>query len=134
MVEQYGLFLMKILQMTKEEKLIWRYLDDNEELYSGMRWTKSTTSLGIFGERETALPNFNCEDSFYTKIGDTSIVILVRGNQPASLYVVPNTYKKVVRLGSDEYGELITRLRNLVQSHFPSADDFINNLLDNKDQ
>lgn len=133
MVEQYGLFLMKILQMTKEQKLTWRYLDSNEELYTGMNWTKTTTRLGLFSEKETVLPNFDCEDSFYTEIGDTNIVILVKNNQPATLYVVPSTYKKVVRLDADEYGELITRLRNLVQSYFPSAEAFINNLLNNEE-
>ena len=52
-------------------------------------------------------------------------MLLVRSNQPAVLYVVPNTYKKIVKLSPDEYGELITRLLNLVESQFPNAEDFI---------
>ncbi len=131
--EKYGMFLMKILQMTKEERISWDYLDQNESLYSGMNWIRTSTRFGIFGEKETVSPNFDREDSFYAKIGETSIVILVKNNQPATLYVVPNTYKKVVRFDADEYGELITRLRNLVQSKFPSGEVFIDELLNRQD-
>ena len=53
----------------------------------------------------------------------------VSTNQPASLFIVPETYKKVVEFSPDEYGEYITRLLNLVQSQFPSADAFIDDFL-----
>ena len=39
------------------------------------------------------------------------------------------TYKKEVEFSPDEYGEYITRLLNLVQSQFPSADAFIDDFL-----
>ena len=74
-------------------------------------------------------PNFNTEDSFYANKNGTNIVIYVSTNQPASLFIVPETYKKVVEFSPDEYGEYITRLLNLVQSQFPSADAFIDDFL-----
>lgn len=43
--------------------------------------------------------------------------------------VILETYKKVVEFSPDEYGEYITRLLNLVQSQFPSADAFIDDFL-----
>ena len=57
------------------------------------------------------------------------ILSYVSTNQPASLFIVPETYKKVVEFSPDEYGEYITRLLNLVQSQFPSADAFIDDFL-----
>ena len=64
---------------------------------------------------------------------DTYIVLLTMGREPADLYVVPNTYKKVVELKADEYGDLITRLLNLVQEQFPDGERFIDDLLAEKD-
>lgn len=81
------------------------------------------------GEKEKLKPNFNTEDSFYANKNGTNIVIYVSTNQPASLFIVPETYKKVVEFSPDEYGEYITRLLNLVQSQFPSADAFIDDFL-----
>ena len=63
------------------------------------------------------------------KVVQTYVVLYVWNNNPAKLYVVPNTYKKVVKLEPDEYGEYITRLLNLVQSQFPSGEAFIDSIL-----
>ena len=46
--------------------------------------------------------DFNREDSFYANENGTFIVIFVWGNQPAKLYVVPETFKKIV------YGNLFS--------------------------
>lgn len=123
--EKYILFLTNIIENTKERRIEWDYLDTNVSLYEGMNWTKTKTEFGVFSTKEKEYPNFDRENSFYTSIGNTYIVLLVHSNQPAILYVVPNTYKKVVKLSPDEYGELITRLLNLVESQFPNAEDFI---------
>ena len=47
-------------------------------------------------------------------------------------FIVPGTYKKIVELAPEDYGEYITRLLNLVQSQFPSADAFIDDFLKDK--
>lgn len=123
--ERYVSFLKKIIEDTKENKMQWRYLDSNDSLYEGMEWTKTKTEFGLFSQKEHVYPDFDTENSFYTSIMDTYIVLLVHSNQPAILYIVPKTYKKVVTLRPDEYGELITRLLNLVESQFPNGENFI---------
>lgn len=132
--QRYVAFIEGLIQRTKEKKLHWRYLDKNKELYQGMEWTRAKASYGLFtGGHEEIVPDFNREDSFFTNIGDMYIVLYVWGSQPAKLYIVPNTYKKVTILNPEEYGEHITRLLNLVQSLFPSAEAFIDKFLGNQD-
>ena len=127
---RYVDFLNKLINETKEKKINWKYLDSNKSLYEGMNWTYTSTEYSLFvGEKEKLKPNFNTEDSFYANKNGTYIVIYVSTNQPASLFIVPETYKKVVEFSPDEYGEYITRLLNLVQSQFPSADAFIDDFL-----
>ncbi len=135
MVDQkYLAFLNKLIRDTKNKKIRWRYLDTNESLYNGMKWTKTFSDFILFsGNTEKVVPDFNKEDSFYVNEKGTYIVIYVYGNQPAELYVIPDTYKKVVKLMPEEYGEQITRLLNLVQSQFPSAESFIDSFLNNTD-
>lgn len=58
---------------------------------------------------------------------------IVYATQLATLYVIPRTFKKVVILSPDLYGEFITRLLNLVQSKFPSGDAFIDSFLKSTD-
>ena len=128
--QRYVDFIEEIIQHTKDNKLHWRYLDKEKGLYEGMGWTKSSSLYGLLGGAGgTISPDFNTEDSFYANIGEMYIVIYVWGSQPAKLYIVPNTYKKVTTLTPDEYGEHITRLLNLVQSQFPSAEAFIDKFL-----
>ncbi len=128
--QRYINFIEDLIRRTKEQKLNWRYLDRNSHLYEGMHWVDERPTLHIFSSGgDKTVPNFNVEDSFYTNIGDTYVVLYVWNNNPAKLYVVPNTYKKVVKLEPDEYGEYITRLLNLVQSQFPSGEAFIDSIL-----
>lgn len=128
MVENsYVKFLDLLIMETKLNKIGWSYLDTNKNLIKNMGWcTTSVISQMFAGEAE---PIFNTEDSFFAQSGDTAIVIYVKGDNPASLYVIPSTYKKIVHLGADEYGGQITRLLNLVQSKFPNADQFISDFI-----
>ena len=129
---KYVNFIREIIRQTKENKLVWNYLDKNKDLYEGMGWVKKVKSSFFFSTQEDILPNFNDEDSYYSKIDDVFVVIYVQSNNPAKLYVVPNTYKKIVVLTADEYGEYITHLLNIVQSQFPDATTFINSFLNGK--
>lgn len=123
---RYMSFLRKILQETKENKIKWYYLDSNIHLCEEMQWTDKKTFANLCQERALY---FNNEDSFYTELDETYIVIFVEDNNPAIVYVIPNTFKKIIVLDADEYGELNTRLLNLVQSQFPNADAFITNFI-----
>jgi len=127
--DRYAEFLEKILQQTKDDKLMWHYLDENESLYKGMNWTRRSTHIGPLGEQVMLRPGFDIENSFYCRINQTSLVILVQNGRPASFYIVPSTFKKVVALTADEYGNLITRLLNLVQTLFPDGESFIDSFL-----
>ena len=131
--QRYVAFIEEIIQQTKKKKLKWWYLDNNKDLYQGMGWAKSKAMYGLFtGGHEETVPDFNVEDSFYTNVGDMYIVLYVWGSQPAKLFIVPNTYKKVTTLSPEEYGEHVTRLLNLVQSLFPSAEAFIDRFLESQ--
>lgn len=126
----YVKFLDVLIKETKNKKMKWLYLDGNKSLIKNMHWyNESFLATMTSVEPE---PNFNTEDSFYLQTGNTYIVIYVYGNNPASLYVIPSTFKKIVHLSADEYGEHITRLLNIVQSQFPNADQFIKDFIYDK--
>lgn len=123
-------FAEKILEDTKNNELQWRYLDSNEELYEGMNWTKKDWGISMTSGYESVSPNFDKERSFCARIGDTHIVLLTRKSTLTEMYVVPPTYKKVVKFDAETYGEIITRLLNIIHSKFPDAKDFIQKYLD----
>lgn len=125
MVSKYEQFIEKVIQQTKERELNWQYLDDEESLYTGMNWITSKERLSFLGAREDVFPDFDRENSFCVNKQGMNIVLLVTGSLPATLYIVPDTFKKAVKLSAGEYGESITRLLNLVQSQFPDAEKFI---------
>ena len=129
--QRYIDFIENIILRTKEKNISWKYLDKNEDLYVGMGWYKTEKEYGLFlnSDKKIIKPNFNLEDSFFAHMGNMYLVIYVWGNRPASFYVVPNTYKKIVSLAPEEYGDYITRLLNLVQSQFPNAETFIDDFL-----
>ena len=131
---KYVDFIIRITQQTKDKKLNWRYLDTNKALYEGMGWVNTRPQLALFSpDREVKTPNFNQENSFCTCVDGMFIVLYVWYDEPAKMFVIPDTYKKVVTLLPDEYGEHITKLLNLVQSQFPNAESFIDNYLSKSD-
>ncbi len=127
--KKYVAFLMEIIRETKQKKITWEYLDKNKRLYEGMNWTHVDTQYGFFVNKETVSPDFNSEESFCSKVNNYNLVIYVYKNQPPVFYIIPSTFKSVVTLTSDEYGEYIVRLSNLVKSQFPNAETFIDEFL-----
>lgn len=125
---RYIAFLRELIQQTKDNHLEWNYLDENKGLCEKMKWAEKNSFLDIFSD-DTPFLCFNCDDSFYVSIDGTTIVILVEKNNPADVYVIPSTFKKIVVLRADEYGQWITRLLNIVQSKFPDGDAFIREFL-----
>lgn len=127
--DRYTLFLKKVFEMTKSCTLSWMYLDQNKTLCEGMNWITSYSGLTAAFLSDVSF-HFNTEQSFYCKSGDTCIVLLVHGTDPANLYIVPNTFKNVVCLSAETFGDMITRLLNLVQSQFPDGEAFIDKFLE----
>ena len=127
---KYVSFIEEIITQTKDGTLKWRYLDTNDPLCSHMGWKKSPLlQVGNLLSYSHDDYIFNTEDSFFTQIGETYLVLYVCDDNPASMYAVPQTYKKIVVFEPDVYGKYITRLLNLVLSQFPSGEQFIDNYL-----
>lgn len=114
-------FIKTLILKTKNKELKWEYLDGNKSLYEHMDWTEWDYLSN------SSTPNFNTEDSFYSFVDGTYIVLHVPDYSPATLYVIPSTFKKIRKFEPVEFGSYITRLLNIVQSQFPSADQFIKN-------
>lgn len=127
--DRYSHFLTKVFEMTKSCTLSWKYLDSNKKLCEGMRWSTSYSGIGAFLVNDDIHFDFNIDRSFYCQEGNTYIALLVHGTQPADVYIVPNTFKNVVQLSAEIYGDIITRLLNLVQSQFPDGEAFIDDFL-----
>ena len=119
--KQIIIFIKTLISKTKNKEIDWKYLDENKSLYENMNWVEWDYVLG------SSAPNFNVEDSFYAYIDGTYVVLYVPNYSPATLYVIPSTFKKIRECEPVEYGSYITRLLNIVQSQFPSADQFIKN-------
>lgn len=131
---KYSSFVEELIKMTKEKRLRWEYLDSNKSLCKNMNWVENENS---FLAIEAALSGkyghnfrFDIDRSFYCTVNETNIVIYVADGNPASIFVIPPTFKRIVELLPDEYGEKTTRLLNLVESQFPSADAFIDEFLE----
>lgn len=126
-------FLEKLIKLTKDQQIVWHYLDSNKPLCRNMNWmegesTFSAITVALSGRNEH-LFEFDTERSFYSKIDENYIVLYTETSNPAVMFVIPPTFKKIIKFSPDEYGDYITRLLNLVESQFPSADAFIDDFL-----
>ncbi len=126
---KYIMFINRLISLTKKNEIVWKYLDSNTHLCEEMAWCEKKSPIAtiqdsLSGSFERAY-YFDVENSFYTKIDETYIALVVQDNNPASLMIIPNTYKKVVTLYPSDYGENITRLLNIVQNEFPSGEAFV---------
>ena len=126
--QKYINFLKMLISKTKAQNIDWKYLDSNTHLFSSMNWAKSNYLDALLGNQKP-VPVFDAEDSFYVEDNGVYIVLLVFTGQPPNLYVIPYTFKKIICLTAEEYGEYITRLLNLVQSQFPNGDAYVEEFL-----
>lgn len=134
MVEKkYVIFINKIIRLTKSNEIEWKYLDSNTHLCEEMKWCDRKNPIKTIQENLTGSGErefyFDDENSFYTKIDEIFLVLFVQDSEPASLMIIPNTYKKVVTLSPSDFGENITRLLNIVQNKFPSGEAFVDDFL-----
>ena len=134
MVEKkYINFIEKLTKMTKDNLIKWEYLDSSTHLCQNMNWMEGDSGLlaitgAISGKLERTY-EFDRERSFYCKSNENYIVLYVTTGNPAIMFVIPPTFKKIIQLLPEDYGDYITRLLNLVESQFPSADAFIDDFL-----
>ena len=129
---QYVRFLDKLIYKRKLDEIGWDYLDSNEYLCQKMKWYASARGELIPKKLfDSGATYYNPEDSFCAEIDETTIVIFAQQEELVSFYVIPPTFRKILRLGADEYGDYITRLLNVVQSKFPSSDQFVIDFLTN---
>lgn len=131
--QKYVTFISILIEETKEGSVVWDYLDRHLQLCRNMDWVDEDT---VFSAMTQALSGknkrtfyFDTENSFCCKIKEVQIVLYVSGNDPAEMFIIPNTFKRIVHLTPDTYGNHITRLLNLVRAQFPSADVFIDEFI-----
>lgn len=127
--QKYVKFITALINATKNDTIEWSYLDSNKLLCQGMHWVKATTFYDNLVGNTSPTPDFNVESSFYTSQDDGYIALYVYGNEPAELFIIPGTFKSVVHMSADQYGEYITRLLNIVHSKFPSGDAMIDQFM-----
>ena len=135
---KYINFIEKLVEQTKENSIKWAYLDSNLQLCKKMNWVYDDNGFTAMAAALSGKSNqsfeFDAEHSFYCKIESNYIVLYVADRNPVIMLVIPPTFKNIARFSPDEYGDSVTRLHNLVESHFPSADAFITTyLLDTND-
>lgn len=128
--ERYIAFVEKLIEMSKKNALPWKYLDTAADLCAGMDWTVESSSIFVMLGEPARTKHFDSENSFVCHRDGTYLVLFTRANGAMpSLYIVPHTYKGIVVLKPEEYGEYVTRLFNIVKSSFPHADTFIDKFL-----
>ncbi len=122
----------KIIELTKQEKLEWFYLNDAPTLCNQLRVKENlgTELSKIAIQIENSIP-FDSSNSFYTILNGNYIVLLASTETKKilrdrlSLMLVTKTYRdKNVFTDMEE----ILQLHTLVKGRFPSVNDIINDL------
>lgn len=139
----YDELIEKILELSKERKIIWEYLDENEILYQHLKVTPKkdigyTLSNDYVAEIVKSSLNlktyFDTNASFYARIGENYIVLLrnmkkneenVLAADRIKLMLVPHTFKGIKTI---EETDRIMRLHNYVKAQFPDIEDIINDI------
>ena len=135
---------LKMIELTKEGKITWDYLDNFENVYEKLL-IKPRSPLQSKNPLETleqfsTIPirrEFDSDNSFVVCINDNYLVLCVwiddvRNHKVLAdrliLEVVPRTFKDVSVYSDDEDGDLV-QLQTLVKSKFPNTEDIINDIL-----
>lgn len=128
--KEYKLFLRQLIEKSKARQIKWRYLDSNVELCRGIKLyqeplsSKTLTSSGKFC--------FNVESSYYVGFPKENmfVALIVKTDlSDVALHIIPNTFKNVLVLSFSDYGDLITRLANIIKLQLPNPEDFIDSYL-----
>lgn len=138
------IIIEKILELSKEKKIIWEYLDEYENLYQHLKVTPKKKRIGdklswtdITENVATALYTytfFDANASFYANVGENYIVLIsemikneenVLTADKLKLMLVPRTFKDVRIIEEDE---MMLRLHNYVRTQFPDVEDIIEDI------
>jgi hypothetical protein len=134
----------KILELSKQKKIIWEYLDEFENLYKHLNVAPKKRKIGnalpLSDVAETMASTlymntfFDANESFYAKIRENFIVLLryMEKNEENVLVadrikfmLVPRTFKNIKIIEEDDK---ILRLHNYVKTQFPDVEDIINDI------
>ena len=125
---RYEIFLQSLIKKSKEQQIKWKCLDSNMELCRGIHLCRESLADKLYQN----VPSFyfDTENSYYAEFPKENmfVALIVKSNSdgPATiLQVIPNTFKNDLVLGFSDYGDLLTRLSNIIKSQFPNPDDFI---------
>ncbi len=137
-------FILKLIELTKEKKIEWDYLDEYRDVYQELSMQPRSplygkSSLEVLAEFGAGMSKieFDSDNSFATCINENYIIIyasIVEKKEPKllgerlSLMLVPRTFKDIKRLRDNEEEHLV-RLHTLIKSGFPNSEDIINDIL-----
>lgn len=119
--DRYNQFILELINRTKLKKIEWKYLDDNAELESKLKYSKAN------------LPgSYDTDQSFYFSEGNSYVVLFTTNGKYVNtiLLVVPSTFRQIKLISDDEYTANLTRLLENVKRCFPNAEDFIDEFLE----
>lgn len=130
--EKHLAFTNNLISLTREDKIVWRYLDVDNSLCQSLNLTPHKSGQ-IFLKEISGLQEFDRSNSFYAPINKNYIVLytIYASNKEESLLsrlklkLVPGTYRSIEEV---EAPNEIVRLQTLIKSKFPSADDIINDI------
>ncbi len=120
-------FISKIIELTKEDKITWNYLDSNKIIYESLDLTP-----GIKGFLKEG---FDKNSSFYAKINYNFIVFYKISDAKLSVLdslifkTVPSTFREIRTIELEENKNELIRLHNIIKSKFPNSEDIINDIL-----
>lgn len=114
-------FLDSLIEKTKTHEINWIYLDQNANLCANLNIN---------------INHIITDDSFYLPLSNSFIVLahfeeFFDSEDEYILYIVPNTFRQVKKLYSDDQkiGEKIIRLDNLIKLTFPNPEDIMDNFI-----
>jgi hypothetical protein len=123
-------FVLKLIELTKEGTLQWKYLDENDTLCKQIRLEpKSIIQIPSL----TFSTLFDKNSSFYVEV-KTNYIVLYKATQQENLIdslrllTVPSSFKDIQNI-STEAEEDILRLFSIIKSKFPSSEGIINDIL-----
>lgn len=143
--QRYEKFLRVLTAKTRNNSTKWEYLIDNELLKESLFLEEKHNSAEdiisavsrhtstILGT--SSLPKqptyFNEDNSFcFCDANSNTYAVLIKStDNKISLWIVPSTFRNILKLEEKEYGDLLISLLNAVKKQFPNPDDFIDQYL-----
>lgn len=126
-------FVIKLIELTKEKKIAWKYLDGESKLNSALNLSAMPKNSipAIFGTMDIKI-YYNPANSFCVKINGNYVVLLANSNdmvisEGLQLLLVPGTYKDIDVYEDDK--ELLVHLLMVIKSMFPNASNIVDDVL-----